>query len=164
GVQYLLARRALQMLTLLPIIGLAFTLIAHRHRTLEEIVTEGSAYLYWLAAAAFGLRFRQPIQRWLDRQFFREQYDSEQVLLGLVDEISKVDSIPSLSRLVRDKVQTALHPKTLYLWYRDSEEFDIASSSDPELTPPDFPRGVWVSWLAQHNHAGEGALPYGVES
>lgn len=145
GVQYLLARRALQTLVVLPIIALAYSLVINRHRTLVEIVTESAAYVYWLAAATLSLWFRRPIQRWMDRRFFREEYDRDQVLLGLLDEVSKVDSIPGLSRLVIDKVQAALHPKTAYLWYRDSNEFVTASSSTPELTPPDFPAGAWLS-------------------
>jgi len=116
GVQYLLARRALQTLVVLPIIALVYSLVINRHRTLVEIVTEGAAYVYWLAAATLSLWFRLPIQRWLDRRFFREEYDRDQVLLGLLDEISKVDSIPGLSRLVIGKVQAALHPKSAYLW------------------------------------------------
>jgi eukaryotic-like serine/threonine-protein kinase len=159
GVQYLLARRALQTLVVLPIIALVYSLVINRHRTLVEIVTEGAAYVYWLAAATLSLWFRQPIQRWLDRRFFREEYDRDQVLLGLLDEISKVDSIPGLSRLVIGKVQAALHPKTAYLWYRDSNEFATASSSNPELTPPDFPAGAWLSWLAEHNEAIDLPLP-----
>ncbi len=159
GVQYLLARRALQTLTLIPMIALAYTLVTNRHRTLAEIVTEGSAYIYWLAGAALSLRFRQPIRRWLDRRFFREEYDREQVLLGLVDEIGRVDSIPALSRLVRDKVDAALHPRNIYLWYRDSKEFAIASSSNPELTPPDFPSGAWLSCFAEQDTAIDVPLP-----
>ena len=159
GVQYLLAHRALQSLVVLPMIALAYSLVINRHRTLAEMFTENTAYVYWLAAAALGLRFRLPIQGWLDRRFFREEYDRDQVLLGLLDEISKVDSIPSLSRLVSDKLEAALHPKTAYLWYRDSNEFAIASSSNPELTPPDFPAGAWLLWLAEHNEVIDLPLP-----
>jgi tRNA A-37 threonylcarbamoyl transferase component Bud32/GAF domain-containing protein len=159
GVQYLLARRALQTLVFLPIIALACSLVINRRRTLEEIVTESAAYIYWMGAATLSLWFRRPIQRWLDRRFFREEYDRDQVLLSLLDEVSKVDSIPGLSRLVIDKVQAALHPKTVYLWYRDSNEFGAASSSNPELTPPDFPAGAWLSWLAEHNEAIDLPLP-----
>jgi GAF domain-containing protein len=159
GVQYLLARRALQVLTILPIMALAYTLVIHRHHTLAEIVTESSAYIYWVAAAGISLRFRQPLQRWLDRRFFREEYDREQVLLALLDDIGKVDSIPSLSRLVSDKVEAALHPRTMFLWYRDSNELALASSSNPELTPPDFPAGAWLTWLAKHDEAIDLPLP-----
>jgi len=159
GVQYLLARRALQTLVVLQIIALAYSFVINRHRTLVEIVTESAAYVYWLAASTLSLWFRRPIQRWLDRRFFREEYDRDQVLLGLLDEISKVDSIPGLSRLVIGKVQSALHPKTAYLWYRDSNEFAIASSSNPEFTPPDFPAGAWLSWLAEHNEVIDLPLP-----
>ncbi|HEY8461816.1 MAG TPA: GAF domain-containing protein, partial [Blastocatellia bacterium] len=153
GVQYLLARRALQALVVLPMIALARSLVINRSRTLAEIAMDGAAYFYWLAASILGLRFRRPIQRWLDRRFFREEYDRDQALLGLIDEIDKVDSIPALSRLIINKVKAALHPQSAYLWYRDANEFAVASASNPELTPPDFPSGAWLSWLAERNEA-----------
>jgi GAF domain-containing protein len=159
GVQYLLARRALQALVALPLIALAYTLVVNRHRTLAEIATESTGYIYWMAAAGVGLRFRRPIGAWLDRRFFREQYDREQLLVGLLDEVGGVDSIAELSRLVSEKLEQALHPKAKYLWYRDPHESAVASSSNPDLSPPDFPAGAWVSWLEAHAEASELPLP-----
>jgi tRNA A-37 threonylcarbamoyl transferase component Bud32/GAF domain-containing protein len=159
GVQYLLARRALQALVALPLVAFAYALVVNRHRTVAEIVTESTGYIYWLVAAGIGLRFRRPIRSWLDRQFFREEYDRERVLMGLVDEIGRVESIAELSRLVSEKLELALHPKALFLWYRDPNESADVSSSNPELSPSDFPAGAWVSWLEAHGEASELPLP-----
>jgi hypothetical protein len=160
GLQYLLARRALQAAVALPLLVLAYTIVVHRHRTIAEIVTENGGYLFWIAAAGAGLRFRRPIQIWLDRRFFREQLDREQLLLGLLDDVGKLDSLSELSRLVTGKLDSALHPKTIYLWYRDPREFAAASSSDPLLTPPDFPSdGRWLVWLEAHGATMELPAP-----
>jgi hypothetical protein len=159
GVQYVLARRALQTLVVLPMIALAYTLVVNRDRTLSDIVTEGTAYGYWIVAAGLSLKFRRPIRLWLDRRFFREEHDREQVLMGLVDQVGKVDSISELSVMVRDKLDVALHPKVMYLWYRDPEESSLVSSSNPELTPADFPAGPWLVWIEGHGEAIELPLP-----
>ena len=153
GVQYMLAKRALQALLLLPAIALAATAFAHRDRTLVEIATESTGYVYWMAAAGVGLRFRRPIRSWLDQRFFREEFDREQMLVDLVAEISRADSIADVSRRVSDKIEAALHPKTSYLWYRDPAESALSSASHPELSAPSFSPGPWVSWLELHASA-----------
>ena len=76
GIQYLLAKRALQVLLAFPSAALLYTLVAHRHRTIEELVTGTSGYLYWILALGLSLKFRSRIARWLDQKFFREQYDA----------------------------------------------------------------------------------------
>jgi hypothetical protein len=154
GLQYLLARRALQAAVILPSAMLTWTVLRHRHLTIGELATETSGYLYWLAAAGLALRFRRPIQSWLDRRFFREEYDREQLLLGLLDDIGKVASISELSRLLSDRLEFALHPRTAYVWYRDPDELAAASSSDPLLTAAGFPSGErWLAWLEDRGAA-----------
>jgi hypothetical protein len=163
GVQYLLARRALQAAVAVPVLVLAWTAVVHRHRTIADTVAENSGYLFWLAAAGIGLRYRGPLQGWLDRRFFREQHDREQVLMGLLDDVGRLESISELSRLVTSKLDAALHPKTIYLWYRDPGEFAAAASADPLLTPPDFPaEGRWLGWLEAHADAT--ALPVSADA
>jgi eukaryotic-like serine/threonine-protein kinase len=120
GFQYLLARRALQVLLALPIGASLFTLVTERHRTLIELVTDTSAYLYWIAALAASLRFRAPLLRWLDRKFFREQYDREQVLLSLADEFGRFDSAEEISSFVCRQLGRSLHPKSVRLWRREA--------------------------------------------
>jgi hypothetical protein len=160
GLQYLLARRALQAAVAVPIVALAVTLALNRHRTLAQIGAETTGYLYWIAAAGLSLRFRKPLRQWLDRKFFREEHDREQMVLGLVDDFGNVESIAHLSEVVSAKLELALHPTAVYLWYRDPGESAVAASSNPLLTPPDFPAGgAWLSWLERRRRAAEWPLP-----
>ena len=69
GLQYLLAKGALQALVAAPLAALTYTVVVNRHRTIAELVTESTAYLYWIAIAGLALRFRQPVRLWLDRRF-----------------------------------------------------------------------------------------------
>jgi eukaryotic-like serine/threonine-protein kinase len=167
GLRYLLARRALQAAVALPAAVLAYTvLVVHRHRTIADLVAENRGYLLWVAAAGISLRFRAPLLAWLDRRFFRDALDPEQLLLGFLDGGGRVDSMSELSQLLTSRLDLALHPKTMYVWYRDPEEFAAASAADPLRTPPDFPsQGRWRAWLEARGGAaalpapGEGGLP-----
>jgi eukaryotic-like serine/threonine-protein kinase len=154
GVQYLLARRVLQAVVVAPMIALVVTVARHRDLTIGQLVGETQAYLYWLGAAGLALRFRRPLQRGLDRRFFREEYDRERVVVGLLDDVRKVESVPELARVVGDRLASAIHPSTLYVWHRDPEELAVASSTDPLLTPPDVPAGTrWLRWLEERGEA-----------
>jgi eukaryotic-like serine/threonine-protein kinase len=130
GVQYLLARRALQILLALPAAALAYTVVTSRNQTITEIVTERTGYVYWLAAAALSMKFRRSLRAWLDRKFFREQYDREQVLTNLLEELSRLNSPSEISRLVSTQVERAFHPKSIYLWYLNSDTVTLVYPAD----------------------------------
>jgi eukaryotic-like serine/threonine-protein kinase len=150
GVQYLLARRALQLLTALPFIALLYTVVSNRHLTLEELLTQTGGYLFWLGVAAITLRFRTPIRLWLDRRFFREEHDRERLMLKMLDDSRRVESLHELSRLVSETLTAAMHPSRAYVWYRDPQELASTAASSPLLAPSDFPASErWLSWLEQ---------------
>lgn len=129
GLQYLLARSALQLLLALPSAALLYTVVAHRHQTISELVTGSRGYLYWILALAVGLRFRSHILGWLDRRFFREQYDSEQVLLSLVEDLARFDSVPEMTGFIVQQLERSLHPKSVYLWWREGSEMRLGHAS-----------------------------------
>lgn len=128
GIQYLLAKNALRLLIALPVAGLALTILTNRHRPLDEILFGNSFYFYLLVAAAVavGLVFRKRLSAAIDRKFFREQYNQDQILRELIDEVRKADSVNEMSRLVSQRVDAALHPERLYLFYREFERRDLS--------------------------------------
>jgi GAF domain-containing protein len=150
GVQYLLAKRALQALVAVPVVALVVTVVIHRDRTIAELVSGSTAYLYWIAAASLSLTFRGRVALWLDRKFFREEYDREQMLFGLVDHLGKVESIAEQSLLVSERLEFALHPKILYFWYRDQGKLTLDYSSRQSTRRTEFPsNGRLLSRLEQ---------------
>ena len=128
GIQYLLARNGLRVLIALPVAGLVLTIVANRHRPLDEILFRNSFYFYLLAAAAVavGLVSRKRLSTAIDRKFFREQYNQDQILRELIDDVRKADSVNEMSRLVSQRVDAALHPEQLYLFYREFEHRDLS--------------------------------------
>jgi hypothetical protein len=125
GLQYLLARNVLQILFALPLIALAYTIISNRNQTISDIVSHNPVHLSLIAIAGFGLRFRRQLKDRIDRKFFREAYDQERILLGLIDEIKELDSMSEISKLVSNEIDSALHPHTIYAFYREEERRDL---------------------------------------
>jgi hypothetical protein len=81
--------------------------------------------LLLIAAAGLSLKFRRQFSHWIDRRFFREAYNQEQILLNLIEKIKELDSMPELSRLVSKEVEAAMHPERLYVFYRGEETHDL---------------------------------------
>lgn len=151
GVQYLLARRALQAAATVPFFALAIIVVRNRDLTLGELATETQGYLYWLVLAALVLRFRETIGLWLDRRFFREQHDREQLVLRLIDESPRVESLDELARLIGDALARAMHPASAFIWYRDPEDRATTAASSPLSVPAEFPADRrWLAWLERH--------------
>jgi eukaryotic-like serine/threonine-protein kinase len=141
-VRYLLAKRALQFLLALPTAALLVTFVTNEHQTIAQVLSESTAYLWLMGAAALSLRYRQPLGRWLDRRFFREQYDREQVLMGLLADLRQLGDPDDVSHLVRAQVEYAFHPYALRLWFdgeRDPPPEPLLEAMVREGPDPDAP-------------------------
>ena len=125
GLQYLLAKNVLQILLALPLVAFAYTIISNRNQTISDIVSHNPVYLSLIALAAIGLRFRKQLKDRIDRKFFREAYDQERILLGLIDEIKEFNSMSEISKLVSDEIDAALHPRSIHAFYREEEHRDL---------------------------------------
>jgi len=142
GLQYLLARTALRILLVLPFAVLTLSVLSNPNRTLIQILTEGAGWLnlVWIGAIAATLRFRHTLQSSLDRRFFREAYEQEQVLLQLMDEVRQRDSTDEIARLVSARIESVLHPTALHVFYRAQEHGEMIAghSSSGTLTGRDL--------------------------
>lgn len=128
SLQYLLAKNALRLLLALPLAGLALTVYINRDRTLADLLFRHSFWFYasLLAAVALGLAYRYNVRDWLDRRFFREAYQQDKVLRELTEEVRQLDSFTEMARLISQKVNAALHPERLYLFYREEGRRDLS--------------------------------------
>jgi eukaryotic-like serine/threonine-protein kinase len=135
GLRYLLARRILQAILILPFLGLALPIIANPNRSLIESLRQSSSIVNLVLLALIGLssKYRRQMRMWLDRRFFREAYQQEVVLRRLLGRIKELDSVEEVSRLVCDELDSALHPKWLYLcqWKADAPDFTVVRASAP---------------------------------
>lgn len=135
GLQYLLAKNALRLLLVLPILGIVWNIAANPSRRLDEILLQNSPsfYLFALLAAGLILLNRFGLREWIDRRFFREQYNQEKILRELTEAVKESNSLVKLSRLVSSKIQLALHPENVYLFFRDdalNSDFSLGFTTD----------------------------------
>ena len=133
GLQYLFARTALRILLALPIALLLLSIVSNPNRTVAQILTQGSGWLniVLIGAIAVMLYWRKRLQSWLDRRFFREDYQQEQVLVHLIDEIRQRDSVAEIAQLVTARIDSVLHPTALHIFYRAKEDSDFVSGRSP---------------------------------
>src|SRR5262252_2468784 len=115
GLQYLFARAALRALFALPVLLLAFSILSNPNRTVAQILTQGSGWinLALIGGIAIALQSRQKLQASLDRRFFREAYEQEQVLSRLIDEVRQREALSEVATLVGARVDSVLHPASL---------------------------------------------------
>jgi len=142
GLQYLFAKVALRTLLALPIALLVFSILLNPNRTIAQILTQGSGWLnlVLIGAIAATLRWRRQLQMWLDRRFFREDYQQEQVLLHLIDEVRQRDSLAEIAQLVTARIDAVLHPTALHIFYRakGDSEFVSGRSGSPSSSQQDL--------------------------
>ena len=140
GLQYLFAKVALRALLALPIALLVFSILLNPNRTIAQILTQGSGWLNLVLIGGIGatLYWRRRVQTWLDRRFFRENYQQEQVLVHLIDEIRQRDSVAEIAQLVTARIDSVLHPTALHIFYRAKEDSEFVSgrSASQSATPP----------------------------
>src|SRR6185369_5814803 len=81
--------------------------------------------------AAVSLKYRRRLTQWIDCKFFREAYNREQILVGLIDEIKEFESMAEISKLVSQKIDSAIHLTRIYVFYRkaDTRELTLGYSS-----------------------------------
>src|SRR5262245_11940790 len=139
GLQYLFARTALRILLALPIALLLLSILSNPNRTVAQMLTQGSGWLniVLIGAIAATLRWRRRFQTWLDRRFFREDYQHEQVLVHLIDEVQQRESLAKISQLVGVRLDSVLHPTSLHIFFRERGDSDfISGRASTSSRPP----------------------------
>ena len=111
SLQYALARKTLGFAAALPATLLVVSLIEQRDRSLSEIVSgQPLFYAVLLVMVVVGLKYRDRERAWLDRRFFRQEYDARAVLLSLSGRIPYETDPNELTALVVQQIDAALHP------------------------------------------------------
>jgi sigma-B regulation protein RsbU (phosphoserine phosphatase) len=107
GLQYALAQngmRVLQAAAILLVTLTAFALLQNRERPQKLIVIA-----LGLAAIFVIRRLGEQTGAWIDRRFFREAYDAEQVLSELSDSVRSMVEVRSMIETVADCISRTLH-------------------------------------------------------
>jgi hypothetical protein len=117
AVQYALARQTLLVVAALPVVLLVREIYTVRAQTLSAVLTgpAGASLVLWLLLGVGAASGRQHVADWLDRRFFREQYDARVVLAALVERCQSVRTHGDLEQALRAAINAALHPVSVVL-------------------------------------------------
>ena len=121
SLQYAFARRTLTALVALPIIALVASLVQQRDMSLQMIVTGRPLfYVFFLTMLGLALKYRESAQRWLDQQFFRNEYDAREILVSLAGRVPYEADPRDLVAMVVTQIDSALHPESIAVFASDS--------------------------------------------
>jgi tRNA A-37 threonylcarbamoyl transferase component Bud32 len=123
GVQYALARRVLLAIPVLAIGLLLGTVIAQGRQPLFSVLkTHAGSYVAIAALAALASTQRQKWLSALDRRFFRDKYDAQQLFREIVEEIRRAESVEEVAPNVVGRIAEALHAQGCGLLVRKPGE------------------------------------------
>ena len=123
GLRYAVTRGAIRVvvaLSMLAVVWNAWNLVndpnANRPRKLQAIA-------WGMAAAILLPRLAKRAFEWTDRRFFREAYDTEQVLTGLSEEVRTIGEAGTLLDTVLDRIGATLHVDKLAVLLIEGDRF-----------------------------------------
>lgn len=168
SVRYLLVSRGFIIIQAVVVFAvLSFLLTGSRLVAIDslgdraDIIVTMAATALAIAALTF---LNQRVMPIIDRRFFRESYDAQQVLSELGLEMRKVSTVEQLLERAVAKIQDALHVENVTIFIRDQDtgEYTCAMSSqltadgvsasrrDPTLTL--LPDGALVQRMSRFTH------------
>jgi sigma-B regulation protein RsbU (phosphoserine phosphatase) len=130
GVRYLLVSRGFVIIEAIIIFAvLSFLLTGGRVEWIDRfgpradtlVAVVATALAVWLLR-----KLNRRVMPLIDRRFFREAYDAQQILAELGQAIRRVTSVEQLLELVVTKIQDALHPQTVAVFLREEQTGDYA--------------------------------------
>ncbi len=120
GLQYTLASRGiivLQLLLSVALFLLAWGLVTSRSVSAPVIVATVAAGVAGLLLLQSG---RRRLALWIDRRFFRDAYDAEQILSELSEQVRTMVEIKPLLEVVASRIASSLHVKELAVLLREN--------------------------------------------
>ena len=143
SLQYAFARRTLTVLVALPALALVASIISQSDRSISMIVRgQPLFYLICVALIALGLKYRVTAQRWLDRRFFRTEYDAREILVSLASRVPYETDPQALIGLVVSQIDSALSPEALTILADEGPAFQVVKAVRREVGPLDAGCGL----------------------
>jgi tRNA A-37 threonylcarbamoyl transferase component Bud32 len=142
GVQYALARKVLLAIPVLAIGLLVGTLVAQGRQPLFSVLKmHAGSYVAIAALAALASTQRQKWLSALDRKFFRDKYDAQQLFREIVEDIRRAESVEEVAPQVVGRIAEALHAQGCGLLVRKPGEnaYRIVAAAPPGSLSTDLP-------------------------
>jgi serine/threonine-protein kinase len=141
SLQYAVARGAL--LIPIPILAgiLIFDLVVHKDQPFGVLLSQhGWAYALMGVVGIVAHKKKSQWMEVLDRRFYREHYNAQQLLRQTVDEIRASSNLAEVAPKAVARIEQALHPEFVAILMREATEPFYRSIAS---APPDvYPRGL----------------------
>lgn len=115
SVQYALARRGLRLFQGLVTIGILFSVFS----LVQQPAVNRSAKLVYIVSGIVLIvlleRFAGKVRLWVDRRFFREAFNAEQVLAELSEQVRSIVETRPLLEVVARRIADSLHVERIAL-------------------------------------------------
>ena len=140
SVRYVLVSRGAILLDMIAV-GLSVTAVLTYifSRTRPPVIVIGlvSAAVgigVWKIASSLHEKFLSPL---IDRRFFRQSYDAQQIIAELTGSLRTVTGLPELLELVATRIQTALQTVNVTIFLRDQTTGNYNSSYSRDYSETD---------------------------
>ncbi|MGH9853504.1 MAG: SpoIIE family protein phosphatase, partial [Blastocatellia bacterium] len=135
GVRYVLVSRGAILLDMIAVglsVTAVLTYIFNRTRPpgiVIGLVSAAVGIITWKVASRLHDKYLAPL---IDRRFFRQSYDAQQIVAELTQSLRTVKDLPHLLELFAMKIQSALQTENVTVFLRDRElgHYQIAYSCD----------------------------------
>ena len=139
GMQYALARGVL--ISLLPALAGIFVLdaVLNTQVPLAHVILNHGWIYAFLGILVLVISWRRKSwQEALDRRFFRERYNAQQLLRSVVEEVRSTRSFEQVSPFVAAQIEKALHPEFVSVMMRRQDEpcFRSVAVAPPQREAP----------------------------
>jgi serine phosphatase RsbU (regulator of sigma subunit) len=130
GVRYVLVSRGSVLLEGIAVTLTVTALLTYVFSRLKPtgltigIVSAAVGIATWKLASRLHDKYLAPV---IDRRFFRESYNSHQIIAELTNELRTVTGLPQLVELVSTKIQSALKTENVTIFLRDKQTADYLS-------------------------------------
>ncbi len=152
ALQYALARYCSFVLFLAPAAALAIFLYWQREYPIGALIAggQGVALVALTIGGALVASSRQRLMKSIDRRFFRDAYDSRQILTQLVEKSRRTEDVHALSALLVDELDQALHLEHVAMMLLDRRS-GLFTSPDGRVRP--LPRSSTFAELLARDDA-----------
>ncbi len=140
GVRYLLVSRGSTLLEVIAVTLVVTALLTYVFSRIKPsglvvgIVSAAVGIATWKFTSRLHDKYLAPI---IDRKFFRESYDSHQIIADLTETLRSTTSLPQLCELVATQIQSALQTENVVVLLLEESTGDYSSDYSCEFSSSD---------------------------
>ncbi len=122
GLQYALAQRGVRIVQTAIVVGAAMLAV----NTIDSQTSRPLKFALLTVGIVVSLRVREfgtKVRAWIDKRFFREAYNTDQILSDLSEQVRSILDTPTLLDTVARKLSESLHVERVAVMLRDGAWF-----------------------------------------